>query len=48
MNVGHYGKRSGEDVGAFPGEIPIDTVADSKEPTVKVPEEKPHPEQSDM
>ncbi len=30
MSVGHYGKPSGEDVGPFPGNVPMDTVADSK------------------
>ena len=48
INVGHYGKPNGDDVGAFPRDIPMDTVADSKEPTPKVPAEEPHPEQSDM
>ena len=48
MNVSHYGKPKGEDMGAFPRGVPMDTVADSKEPTHKVPAEEPHPEQSDM
>ena len=48
MNVGHYGKPSGEDVGAFPRDVPMDTAADSKELTLKVPAEERHPEQSDM
>ena len=48
MNVGHYGKTSGEDVGPFPGDVPMDKVTDSKELTLKVPAEEPHPEQSDM
>ena len=48
MKVGHFGKPSGEDMGPFPRDVRMDTVADRKEPTQKVPAEEPHPEQSDM